>query len=357
MRDSSLDYLRNLNAHGGILASLSVGSELARQSAIQHALDQASGATRFRDQIQAAFGGLEFAGVSEILRLQDEDRQRRIFSPSVVSWAYDTAILAQDLGLHGTLQSAQTPLDELAFKFATLNSLGFALDSLQVRAFAETSALAGLLNGPGHVGLELRLAASAFAVGDIPGMGSVRAYGSFMDAAGLALPHWPRVRTLSRGEQRRRMRAAVKGNAPARHVMQGISLTLRYERTLRVVIDDAMSRAYGDDWAEARLVLCECKDLLGRWKKSGGPDVLEEADFAHYARIMCDPEHFQTVFSEGFDDASELGRLLGVARSMRAKTAHGRPFTEEELRELRVTWRSLEKGMIALSDRFVIDAP
>lgn len=89
---------------------------------------------------------------------------------------------------------------------------------------------------------------------------------------------------------------------------------------------------------------CGCTDLLGRWRARGG-DPLDHADFAHYKRIMTHPENFSRVFASGFDDPQELATLIDRAGRLRAASHHGRSFSEEDLRELRVTWRTLQTGL------------
>ena len=94
-----------------------------------------------------------------------------------------------------------------------------------------------------------------------------------------------------------------------------------------------MANTYGEDWAEQRLPLCGCKDLLRKWKSRGG-DVLDHADYAHYKQIMSYPEHFEAVFEVGFDDPQSLAELLMRAGGLRAASHHARTLS---LKDLRVT--------------------
>ena len=132
------------------------------------------------------------------------------------------------------------------------------------------------------------------------------------------------------------------------------SLVHRYEFTMREILDDAMAEAYGENWREERLPLCDCKDRLGRWKKRGG-DVLDHADYVHYARIISHPEHFDAVFQAGFDDPQESYDLLAKAGTLRARSHHPHKFNLEDLRDLRLTWRSIETGLIALEGDYTFD--
>jgi len=132
-----------------------------------------------------------------------------------------------------------------------------------------------------------------------------------------------------------------------KHVIQAGTLAHKYEMTMREIVDEALSDTYGVDWAETRLILCDCKDLLGKWRSRGGAP-LDHADFAHYSKIMCHEEHFTEVFAIGFDDLNVLKTLLATARKHRGAAVHGRDFSQEDLRDLRLTFRQLEIGLAAL---------
>jgi len=189
----------------------------------------------------------------------------------------------------------------------------------------------------------------------VPMFGTLNDYGQFLNAAGLSLPHWPHVRLLTIGEKRRRLRAMLNSNAEPVHVKKAKSLDHRYQLTLREILVDVMTGAYGEDWAVERLPLCDCKDLLGKWKKRGG-EVLDHADYFHYERIMSHPEHFETVFAAGFDDRAALAALINKARSLRSKFAHSNPFTLENLRDLRLIWLTIETGLLALTADYDIES-
>ena len=130
-----------------------------------------------------------------------------------------------------------------------------------------------------------------------------------------------------------------------------MTLVRQYEQLLRDFIDDAMAVAFGENWIEERLPLCDCRDLLRKWHKRGG-DVFDHADFAHYERIMTHEEHFEVAFARGFEELDDLRRLLEAARNLRARSHHPHEFTAEDMRDLRVTWRMIERGLLALSDDY-----
>ena len=122
----------------------------------------------------------------------------------------------------------------------------------------------------------------------------------------------------------------------------------RLEVSLRDVISSRMEQHYGEDWPRERLPQCDCKDLLGKWQKRGG-EVLDHADFAHYIGIMCNPEHFEFIFSVGFEDSDALRTLLNRAKDLRIPVMHSLEFTQENLRDMRVTWKALETGLVHLT--------
>jgi len=132
------------------------------------------------------------------------------------------------------------------------------------------------------------------------------------------------------------------------------SLVHQRERVLRGIIDGVMAEEFGDDWHLERLPLCDCKDLLGRWRRHG-KNVLDHADYAHYARIMSHQEHFDHVFSRGFDDPDELAELMIRAGKLRAASHHAGDFTPDDLRDLRVTWRTIDTGLLALLPDYTVD--
>ena len=115
-----------------------------------------------------------------------------------------------------------------------------------------------------------------------------------------------------------------------------------------------MANTYGEDWAEQRLPLCGCKDLLRKWKSRGG-DVLDHADYAHYKQIMSYPEHFEAVFEVGFDDPQSLAELLMRAGGLRAASHHARTLSLKDLRNLRLIWRTIERGLVAFTPDYEIE--
>ncbi|MEN3230214.1 hypothetical protein PUR21_21660 [Methylorubrum rhodesianum] len=297
-----------------------------------------------------------FRAVSEFARMhaEQDQRWRAMFSPAMLEQAHTAAKLAQSFALPAVMEQFRTPIDPLAGKMLGLRSLDLVSQPAYIEAFARTSALSDVLSDSIRVGRELREATHAFARGSIPAFDTLGDYRNFLDAAGLRLPRWPRVRLLSAAEKRRRFRARLKEKAEPPHLKRAKSLVHRYELILRDILDAAMAETYGEDWAETRLPLCECKDLLGRWRKRGG-DVLDHADYAHYSRIMSHSEHFDAVFEAGFDDPTALAELLAAAGRLRAASHHARTFTQEDLRDLRMTWTTIETGLLAFTGDYEIE--
>jgi hypothetical protein len=70
---------------------------------------------------------------------------------------------------------------------------------------------------------------------------------------------------------------------------------------------------------------------------------------------MSHPEHFEAVFQVGFDDPQALAELWTRAGRLRAASHHARMFTPEDLRDLRLVWLTIEKGLVALTPDCEID--
>jgi hypothetical protein len=223
-----------------------------------------------------------------------------------------------------------------------------------LKTFSETAAFSNVLSQSARITSAVDEAASALLATNIS-FDNLAQYRNLLDSAGLYLSRWPRLRRLTEREKRRRLKARLLGNAEPPPVRRAKSIVHRYELTLREVLDEAMSMKYGDEWAEQRLPECGCKDLIGKWKKLGGTP-LEHADYFHYAQIVSHPEHFAAIFAGGFDDALQAHRLFVRAGQLRAASHHAREFTTNDLRELRVIWRTIERALAALSDDFIIES-
>ena len=260
----------------------------------------------------------------------------------------DQARTAQALLLPSALEAYRTSSDLLSLKLLALDGVAGAMTAANLGAFTQTSAMADMLGLSLRVDRELMAASRAFALEATPQLATLADHRSFLDAAGLVLPRWPRFRRLSPAERRRRWRSRLEANAEPKVVKRAKSVVHRYESTLREIIDDAMTEAYGEDWPALRLERCGCKDLLGKWRKRGG-DPLVHADYVHYIKIMTHSEHFAEVFGVGFDDPEALGQLLKEAGRLRAASHHAGAFTPENLRDLRLTWRTLETGLLAFT--------
>lgn len=296
-----------------------------------------------------------FHELSETLRLQRrlEEQRKQLLQPSLFERANEIARMAQGFQLPSTLDAFRTSSAALAAKLAYLPDFDWTHRADHLAAFNQASAISDLVARSFRVDAEFRAATKAFAARAIPAFDSLAGYRQFLDAAGMVLPRWPRVRLLTAAEKRRRFKARLKDNVEPPHVKRAKSLVHRYELTLREILDAVMSEAYGEDWPESRLPLCGCKDLLGKWKHRGG-DVLDHADYAHYERIMSHPEHFEAVFEAGFDDPKALAELMKQAGRLRAASHHPHKFTLEDLRDLRLTWRTIESGLLAFTPDYEV---
>ncbi|MBD3835974.1 hypothetical protein [Brevundimonas sp.] len=313
----------------------------------------AMGLNPFMDRMQ---------GVGALMRAQtDADRvYRAAFPNGLIEQAERIAQLSAGFALPDGLERFRTPTDSFVDRILRLSDSGLGASALaigrpaQIEAFARASAMADMFAESDRLTRGVREAVGAFSITEMPQFANLAGYRSFLDAAGLRLAHWPRRRLLTMAEKRRRLKARLQANSAPPHVKRAKTLVHRYELTLREILDAVMAETYGEDWADERLPLCDCKDLLGKWKKRGG-EVFDHADYTHYARIMSHPEHFQAIFEAGFDDPEAVFDLLKQAGKLRAASHHAHLFTPEDLKALRLTWNQIETGLIALTPDFELE--
>lgn len=297
-----------------------------------------------------------FSTVSDILRAQKaSQRHQAMYSSAAIEEARRIAELAQSYKLHASLDPYRTSVESFTSKMLHLQSLDVIRSPAYLDAFMQASTISDIFVESMRVDRHLQEATRQFSLGAVPMFSTLNDYGQFLNAAGLSLPHWPHVRLLTIGEKRRRLRALLNSNAEPVHVKKAKSLVHRFELTLREILVDVMASKYGENWAEERLPLCDYKKLLGTWRERGG-EVLDHADFAHYEWIMSYPEHFEAVFEAGFDDRAAMAALIKKASNLRATLLHCRPFTQEDSRDLRLVWRTIEKGLLALTADYDIES-
>lgn len=265
--------------------------------------------------------------------------------------AVESARVAGSLVLPEWLDQYRIADLSLAARLADAHRLSW-WDDLQLDALNEHSALSGMFDEISIVGQGQWQAIESVLSDPLIGLDTVRQAREFLDIAGLL--RFPRFRTLTLQEKRRRVKRLIRENALPAPVKKAQGLVHRYEKLLRVLIAQCMEDAYGEDWAEARLPLCECKKLLGKTLE-GDESVLDHADYKHYELIMCHDEHFETVFAVGYTDIDELRRTIARLGQLRARSHHGRTFTAEDLRELTTLWRAMEAGFEGLIDEVVIE--
>ena len=293
-----------------------------------------------------------FSTVGEALHAQVMAQQHlKMYSSAAIDQARSIAELAQTYTLHAALDPFRTAVEPLASKLLHLQSLDTIKSSAYLDAFMQASTISDIFTKSKRVDHQLQEAMRQFSQVPVPTFATLNVYRQFLDSAGLGLPRWPHLRLLTVGEKRRRLRAKLNNNVELAHVKKAKSLVHRYELTLRDILDGVMANEYGEEWAVERLTLCDCKDLLGKWEKRGG-EILDHADYAHYERIMSYPEHFEAVFEAGFDDLMALAALIKKAGTLRAALHHFHPFSPEDLRDLRLIWRTIETGLLALTDDY-----
>lgn len=297
-----------------------------------------------------------FGTARDILRAQAINQPNlAMYSSVAMDEARSIAELAQTYKLHASLDPYRTSVEPFAGKLLHLQTLDTIRSPAYLDAFMQASTISDIFVESMRVDRQLQEATRHFSLEAVPMFSALNDYRQFLDASGLRLSHWPHVRLLTLGEKRRRLRAKLNDNAEPAHVKKAKSLVQRYELTLRDILDEAMSSEYGEDWAEERLPLCDCKDLLCKWQKRGG-EVLAHADYFHYAQIMSHQEHFEAVFEAGFDDPAALAELITKAGNLRATLLHYHPFAQEDLRDLRLIWRTIETGMLALTADYDIES-
>jgi hypothetical protein len=168
-----------------------------------------------------------------------------------------------------------------------------------------------------------------------------------LDDAGLRKRHAPDIGSPQEHSGYTRVDRAIFRNWPKAYVIEASNFLYAYEKTLRDIIDAAMSKFHGPDWYKNGLDLADCRDLEGRYLKRGGP-VLNHADFVHYLRIMICQEHFDRVFRHGFATINDLKRLIDSLRSLRNPVKHATTYTQADHVALKMYLSVLRTGLSEL---------
>lgn len=355
---SELERMKKFGVYSDLDKYSSYGQlSAARQMALEH--ERLTAALRLNPHTEV-LGSVErlsrYSSAADALRQQElYDRYRLALPASVVEEARRFADLAQSVKMQYSLDRFRPAPDRLADKLLHFQSLDAFTQPSNLAAFVQAVAAAEAIRESSRVDSALVEAAKQFSLVQLPALYGRSDYSHFLDASGLLLPKWPNPRLLTLGQKRHRLNLKLRGNAESTQERKGKSLVKRYELTLRAVLEEAMYIEYGTDWAEHRLPLCDCKDLLGKWKNRGG-EPLDHADYAHYRKIMVDPDHFDAVFSAGFDDPGHLANLLKRAGELRNALAHHHPFSPTDLRDLRTTWSLVETGLLAITADYDFDS-
>lgn len=292
-------------------------------------------------ELRQEMAALDHGGMMEVAKLRD-----------AMTSAVEAARVAGYLNLPDVLDQYRQSDANLALRLidAQYNArwLHSHLDALNVH-----TALSDMLDQTGIVGRDVVSAVDSVLASQLSGVDSFRQVRDLLNFSGLL--RLPRIRRLSDPEKRQRVKLLLKDCAPSADVRKAHSFVHRYELVLRDVIVKRMQDAYGENWEPDRLPLCGCKKLLGK-QVEGDEIAIDHADFAHYALIMCHAEHFDAIFSKGFDSAEDLREMILRVGRLRARAQHARTFTGENLRALMVLLRAIEAGLCELVDDVVIES-
>lgn len=109
----------------------------------------------------------------------------------------------------------------------------------------------------------------------------------------------------------------------------------RCETHLRRLIDEAMTKAYGADWARSRLP----NGLLEKWEEKkrtaeqcgeNGHPLIAYADFTDYERVICKRDNWREVFASIFGRPESVRESLQRVYPIRICTMHARPITQDD---------------------------
>jgi len=340
---TAVEYLKHQLGTAGTASTLAEALELQNRNL----LELIRGRPVY-ELAQLSSHAADVASIADTLRLHNEVSRRRVFDTDAFEQAKALALASERYHLDDYLDSFRTATGALTDKMLYLGSLDSIRSPETLRAFVHASTVADILSASNGFDSQARQAWGSLTAQISPQFDTIQMYGKVLSAAGLTMPRWPHPRLLTIGEKRRRLHQRVQVRADTKYAKKAWPVLHRLEFSLRDVIISRMEQHYGEEWPRERLPQCGCKDLLGKWQKRGG-DVLDHADYAHYMGIMCDPEHFEFIFSRGFDDSDSLKALLTRAKDLRVPVMHCLEFTQEDLRDMRVTWKALETGLVHLT--------
>lgn len=258
--------------------------------------------------------------------------------------AVEAARLAGSFALPDLLDQYRITDLSLAAKLVDAHRMPW-WDGQHAEALNAQSALSGMFDQIDLIRRDMWPAIQEVISEPLVGIYSVRQAREMLGISGLL--RFPRFRTLTLEEKRRRIKRLIREIAVPLPVKKAQALVHRYEKLLRDLIAQCMADSYGEDWAEDRLPICGCKKLLGK-PLEGDESVLDHADYKHYELIMCHDEHFEAVFAVAYEDVDVLRNMISRLGALRARSHHGRTFTGEDLVELTTLWRAMEVGFEGL---------
>lgn len=317
--------------------------------------------------LSSSQNGLRWGDLSPSIAAAVQELEERRHREAEASRYWDEARrlaeAAVDLDVGATLSRFTVMPQSLAERIALGQGEAFQGhwgDPLVAEGLARASAFSNMLASTGRIDAEVMRAATEFRQIGLPGVTDTALARAVLNAGGLHSRSFdelffPSRRILrpppTKGEKRRALNKAKKQKRPTKLHLQAATHIGTTEGLVRDVIEAGMQLIYGSNWEDSRLPLCDCKSLLGKVKRRGGT-AMEHADWADYERIICHPEHFEAVFSVGFDDVEVLRGVLVAVKQDRARALHFNAFTADHLAAVRTSCKVLETGLMELLHPF-----
>lgn len=125
---------------------------------------------------------------------------------------------------------------------------------------------------------------------------------------------------------------------------------LRLETQVRRLIDEEMTKAFGQDWPKHRLpngLYDQWQEKKRKAQQSGGREwaLIAYADFTDYVPVICKRDNWG-VFASFFGRQEDVREAFQRLHPIRLDTMHARPITQDDELLLYVEMRRLVKVMI-----------
>jgi hypothetical protein len=130
--------------------------------------------------------------------------------------------------------------------------------------------------------------------------------------------------------------ASPEESATLKRTEFGYAVLMRFERSLRVFINNKMTEKHGADWPKKRLSPKDYEaweDKAEKSKSAGRPleFLIEAADFTDYEGIICRRDDFRNVFAAFFGRPESIRECFNRLRPLRLATMHSRLLTKEDV--------------------------